>query len=323
MIRRFAADNGKLRLVDPASETDQDVVWFDLFAPTEQEEALLERPLGVDIPTREDMEEIEISSRLYYEDGAAFMTAVLPAKTDADDPHMAPVTFVLTGDLLITVRYHEPQAFRTFPQRAEKVSMGCEGGESVLVALMDVIVDRLADVLERAGRDIERISRDIFQTPDGSRGKSRDFQSILEDLGRKADLNSKIRHSLGTLERLFGFLTQFTMQKRSNRDIRARIKTLTRDARSLLDHASFLSQKTTFLLDATLGMVNIEQNATIKIFSVAAVVFLPPTLIASMYGMNFAHIPELEWLLGYPFAIGLMIASAVLPYLYFKRRGWL
>jgi magnesium transporter len=323
MIRRFAADNGRLRLVDPATETDQNVIWFDLFAPTEEEEAQLEKPLGVDIPTREDMEEIEISSRLYYEDGAAFMTATLPARSDADDPHMAAVTFVLTGDLLITVRYHEPQAFRTFPQRAEKVSMGCEGGESVLVALMEVIVDRLADVLERAGRDIEQISHEIFQNRQGPRSGGRDFQTILEQLGRKADLNSKIRHSLGTLERLFGFLTQFAMQKRSGRDVRARIKTLTRDARSLLDHASFLSQKTTFLLDATLGMVNIEQNATIKIFSVAAVVFLPPTLIASLYGMNFEHMPEIRWLFGYPFAIGLMVVSAILPYLYFKRRGWL
>lgn len=323
MIRRFAADQGRLRPIDAAVESDQDVVWFDLYAPTVEEEALLETPLGVDIPTREDMEEIEVSSRLYYEDGAAFMTAILPAHTDADEPQMAPVTFVLSGDLLVTVRYHEPQAFRTFPQRAEKVSMGCEGGQSVLIALLDVIVDRLADILERAGRDIDKISHDIFRHSEAARAKSRDFQRILEDLGRKADLNSNVLHSLVTLERLFGFLAQFAMQNRSGRDARARIKTLTRDARSLIDHAGFLSQKTTFLLDATLGMVNIEQNATIKIFSVAAVVFLPPTLIASIYGMNFEHMPEVDWLLGYPFALGLMVASAILPYLYFKRRDWL
>lgn len=324
MIRRFAADNGRLRLVDTATETDQNVIWFDLFAPTPEEEALLETPLGVDIPTREDMEEIEISSRLYYENGAAFMTATLPAQSEADIPQMAPVTFVLAGDLLITVRYHEPQAFRTFPMRAEKVPMGCDGGEAVLVALLEVIVDRLADILERAGLEIDSISRDIFQnSEEDPRTQSRDFQKILEGIGRKSDLNSKVRDSLVTLERMFGFLTQFSLQRKSNRDIRTRIKTLTRDARSLTDHSSFLSQKITFMLDATLGMVNIEQNATIKIFSVAAVVFLPPTLIASMYGMNFEHMPEMEWLLGYPFAIGLMVASAILPYLYFKRRGWL
>lgn len=324
MIRRFAADNGRLRLVDSGTESDQNVIWFDLFDPTPEEEALLETPLGVNIPTREEMDEIEISSRLYYEDGAAFMTATLPAKVDGDVPQMAPVTFVLAGDLLITIRYHEPQAFRTFPQRAEKTAMGCDGGEAVLVSLLEVIVDRLADILERAGLDIDRISRDIFQNHDNdARTESRDFQKILEDIGRKSDLHSKVRDSLVTLERMFGFLTQFSIKRKSSRDIRSRIKTLTRDVRSLTDHSGFLSQKITFMLDATLGMVNIEQNATIKIFSVAAVVFLPPTLIASMYGMNFDFMPELDWALGYPFAIGLMIASAILPYLYFKRRGWL
>jgi magnesium transporter len=132
-----------------------------------------------------------------------------------------------------------------------------------------------------------------------------------------------VRDSLATLVRIFGFFAQYTLERKSERDVRTRLKTLTRDAGSLTDHADFLSQKTTFLLDATLGMINIEQNATIKIFSVAAVVFLPPTLIASIYGMNYEHMPELDWVFGYPFALGLMVASAILPYLYFKRRDWL
>jgi magnesium transporter len=269
------------------------------------------------------MEEIEISSRLYYEDGAAYMTAILPARTDADLPEMSPVTFALSGNVLVTVRYHEPQAFRTFSMRAEKVSMGCESAESVLIALLEVIIDRLADVLERAGRDIDGISHEVFQRPAGAKAKSRDFQKVLEEIGLKGDLTSNVRDSLATLQRMFGFLGQYTLERKSVRDVRSRLKTLTRDGNSLTDHAGFLTQKITFLLDATLGMISIEQNATIKIFSVAAVVFLPPTLIASIYGMNFAHMPEVDWLLGYPFALGLMVASAVLPYLYFKRRDWL
>lgn len=322
MIRRFAAAEGRLLPVDDDAK-DVRVVWYDLLQPTAEEEARLEAILGVDVPTREEMEEIEVSSRLYYEESAVFMTATLPARTDADLPEMAPVTFVITNDALVTVRYHDPQAFRTFPMRAEKSSMGCEDAESVLMALLDVIIDRLADVLERAGRDIDRISHHIFQRPDGAKSRGRDYQKVLQDIGLKGDLTSNVRDSLASLQRVFGFLAQYTLEKKSARDVRSRLKTLTRDAGSLTDYADFLSQKITFLLDATLGMINIEQNATIKIFSVAAVVFLPPTLIASIYGMNYEHMPELDWVFGYPFALGLMVASAILPYLYFKRRDWL
>lgn len=323
MIRRFAAHHGRLKPLDEKQGPVSEGIWFDVVAPTAEEEAMLERAVRVNIPTREEMEEIEISSRLYYEDGAAFMTAILPARSEADVPEMAPVTFVLADGLLVTVRYHEPQAFRTFPMRAEKVSMGCDDAESVLIALLEVIIDRLADILERAGRDIDGISRNVFQHRESARDTSRDFQRVLEDIGLKGDLTSNVRDSIASLERMFAFLAQYTQERKSTRDVRVRLKTLTRDAGSLSDHATFLAQKITFLLDATLGMINIEQNATIKIFSVAAVVFLPPTLIASIYGMNFDYMPEVDWLLGYPFAIGLMIASAILPYLYFKRRGWL
>lgn len=298
-------------------------VWIDLVNPSSAEEAELEEKLALDIPTKEEMEEIEISSRLYTENGASFMTAILPANADGDDVDMHPVTFVLTPSHLVTVRYHEPRAFRTFPVRAEKVAMGCDTAEGVLIALLEAVVDRLADILERAGRDIDGISRSIFRKTSGKPTKSADLQTIIESIGRKGDLTSNVRDSLVTLERLAGYLGQATLQQKSSKDARERIKTLSRDIRSLSDHSAFMSQKVTFLLDATLGMINIEQNAIIKIFSVAAVVFLPPTLIASIYGMNFEYMPELKWLVGYPFAIGLMIASAILPYVYFKRRGWL
>ena len=323
MIRGFLNESGRLKTVDGASELSENLVWIDLVNPTDAEKNDLEKRLGIDVPTKDEMEEIEISSRLYNEDGASFMTATLPAQADGDDPQMHPVTFILTGTRLITVRYHDPRAFQTFPIRAEKVPMGCETGEGVLVALLEAIVDRLADILERAGREIDSISRDIFKHKGAKPTKSQDFQKVLESIGRKGDLTSNIRDSLVTLERLLGFFSQGAMQRKSAKDRRERIKTLSRDVRSLADHASFLSQKITFLLDATLGMINIEQNAIIKIFSVAAVVFLPPTLVASSYGMNFEYMPELKWLLGYPWAIGLMILSAIIPYIFFKRRGWL
>ncbi|MER9403212.1 magnesium/cobalt transporter CorA [Mesorhizobium caraganae] len=324
MIKAFVVDNDRLRLADDLVANGDQVVWADLLNPTKEEEATIETWLGVAIPTREEMEEIEISSRLYIEDGAYFMTATLPAQTEIDDPLMSPVTFVLAGPRLVTIRYHEPKAFKTFPLRAEKVATGCTTGNTILIGLLEAIVDRLADILERAGRDIETISRDIFEASSTKVNKrNRDFQELLKAIGRKEDIASSIRDSLISLQRLSGFLAHVATQIKMSKDVRARIKTVSRDVLSLADHATFLSQKISFLLDATLGMISIEQNAIIKIFSVAAVIFLPPTLVASIYGMNFDVIPELKWELGYPFAIGLMILSAILPFWYFRRRGWL
>jgi magnesium transporter len=323
MIQSYVRDNGRLRPVDGAPDPLDGLVWIDLIDPTDEEEAGLEARLGIDLPSKEDMEEIEISSRLYREDGAVFMTAILPAQADGDDPHVAPVSFVLTHDQLITVRYHDPRAFATFAARARKVAAGYDTPDGVLVALLEAIVDRLADILERTGRDIDRISRGVFKHGGARPTKSRDFQKVLEDLGRAGDLTSNLRDSLVTLERMSGYLAQVAIQRKCPEDTRESIKTLSRDVHSLSDHSGFLSQKITFLLDATLGMISIEQSAIIKIFSVVAFVFLPPTLIASIYGMNFEVMPELGWRFGYPMAIAMMVASAVLPYLFFKHRGWL
>tara|TARA_R100000935_G_scaffold10277_1_gene20553 strand:- start:9771 stop:10739 length:969 start_codon:yes stop_codon:yes gene_type:complete len=317
VIQSFATADSRLTV--PSNDFST-AIWIDLFDPTHEEERAVEQLLGINVPTREDMDEIEISSRLYLEDGSAFMTAILPSHAEHDDPQMSPVSFVLTADRLVTVRYHEPRAFVSFPLQAERTGMEFSDAESLLVGLLEAIVDRLADILEHASRSIDEISRSIFRRDTAS---APNFQTILEQIGRKGDLTSNIRDSLLTLERLVGFLSHVSFKRKSAKDIRERLKTQSRDIRSLLDHASFLTQKITFLLDATLGMISIDQNATIKIFSIAAVIFLPPTLIASTYGMNFKFMPELEWTFGYPFAIGLMIISAIMPYAFFKRRGWL
>ncbi len=324
MIKAFVAENDRLRLVgDLLAEKDR-VVWIDLLGPTKDEEDTVEQLIGIGIPTREEMEEIEISSRLYVEDGAFVMTATLPAHADGDRPEMLPVTFVLAGHRLVTIRYHEPRAFQTFPMRAEKADLGCTSGDTILVSLLEAIVDRLADVLERASREVIDISQDIFHSKEKKASKrDRDFQEILHRIGSKEDLVSKIQDSLLTLQRLSGFLANVVGKEINGKDVRARVKTLSRDVSSLSDHASFQTQKITFLLDATLGMINIEQNAIIKIVSVAAVVFLPPTLVASVYGMNFDVMPELKWFFGYPLALGLMVVSAVLPFWFFRRKGWL
>ena len=321
MIQGYAAEDGRLKPVETPIDAIDRLVWIDISDPTDAEETAVETALGIDVPTRAEMEEIEDSSRLYTEDGAAFMTANLPSRTDTETPVLAPVTFILAGSRLVTVRYHEPKAFRVLAARAERVAMGCVDGATVLLSLLEAVIDRLADILEKIGRDIEQISRTIFR-PVKKPGRAPDYQAVLQDLGRHGDLVANVTDSLVTLERLVVFLTA-SAGRGINKDGRLRIKTLGRDTRFLSDHASALSQKLTFLLDATLGMISIEQNGIIKIFSVAAVVFLPPTLIASIYGMNFDVIPELHWALGYPFALGLMVLSAVLSFLFFKTRGWL
>jgi magnesium transporter len=318
MIRSFEIAARRLK---PVPEMTDSVVWWDLYNPSLEEEKALESRLGLELPTRDEMQEIEISSRLYSEDGGHFMTALIPSHTDADDTLIQPITFILVDHRLITIRYTAPRAFTTFPQRAEKTDLGLVNGESILLGLLEAIVDRLADILERTGREIDVISRLVFGQNGKESRKDANYKATLEEIGRKGDLTSNIRDSLATLERVVAYLGP--RLNSADKALRDQLKALVSDVRSLTDHSGFMAQKITFLLDATLGLINIEQNAIIKIFSVAAVVFLPPTLVASLYGMNFAIMPELGWRYGYAWAIGLMILSAILPYFYFKRRGWL
>jgi magnesium transporter len=302
-------------------------VWIDLFEPTRDEELLVERALGLQVPTREEMAEIEPSSRLYQDRGAVFLTANVMSGIDAGDPVSTPISFVLTPEHLVTVRYADPKPFRSFAAHIEREPGLCATSTMTLIHLLDAIVDRLADTLEVVQGDIDTTSRAVFRRGQAigrrrARMSNETLQQLLIRIGDDQDLLAKTRDSLVSMGRLMSFLS-LPLHVREDRELREHVKSLSRDVASLLDHSGFLATNISFLLDASLGLINIEQNAIIKIFSVAAVVFLPPTLVASIYGMNFEHIPELEWLLSYPYALGLMVASAVLPYLFFKRKGWL
>jgi magnesium transporter len=326
MLNLFVADpRGCLAKVEVAPDGPLPVaaVWIDLVSPTPDEERQVEALLGVGVPTREEMQEIEVSSRLYEENGALYMTATVVAKADTQHPEASAVSFILTGDRLVTVRYAEPQSFELFAGRCQRSPGPYARGDAVLAGLLDALIDRVADVLEHIGLEVDGISHEVFEHPASPR-KTGDFQGILRALGRRGDLTSKVRESLVGIGRLLMFFGHANVANtKTQKDLRNRLRTMSRDVRSLTEHASFLSGKINFLLDATLGMINIEQNAIIKIFSVVAVVFLPPTLIASIYGMNFELMPELHWAIGYPLALALMLGSAIAPYLYFKRRGWL
>jgi magnesium transporter len=327
MLRAYQHQATKLVQI-PVSEDGhpEGLVWLDLLDPTPEEDHLVEALLGITIPTQAEMEEIELSARLYSEDGAEFMTMTALFKLDTEEPSKTPITFILKGATLVTVRYAEPKPFLAFLMRAQKAKgIICGSGEQVFLGLLEAMIDRTADALERVGNEVDIISRDVFRRKKASAKQlQQDLRSIIEQIGAKAELLTMVQESLVSISRLTAFHTAAdTGNTKAARDTRQLIKLIQRDALSLGEHARTLSTKINFLLDATLGLINLEQNQIIKIFSVAAVVFLPPTLVASIYGMNYDFMPELHWSFGYPFALGLMVLSAILPYLYFKRRGWL
>jgi magnesium transporter len=309
------------KIVEPGQEVPEAAVWIDLVTPTPGEDKLVERLVGVAIPTREEMQEIEISSRLYVESGARYMTATLMCQSDTPIPKTTPVTFILAGHRLITVRYDEPKPFAVARHKLTRYCPASVSGETVFIDLLDAVIDRCADILERVGVEIDQVSHNIFER---DRARTPKFYTVLlQTIGRKGELASKIRESLVSIGRLLIFVANEAEGMRWAKEQRAQLKSMQRDARSLAEHATYLATNVTFLLDAMLGVVTVEQNNIIKIFSVAAVAFLPPTLIASIYGMNFKHMPELDWQFGYLVAIALMIMAAILPYLYFKWRKWL
>ncbi len=323
MIRTYRITaTGVLR--DDSAKYAGNAVWIDLLNPTKEEEAAVETALKLAVPTREEMAEIEVSSRLYQENDATFMTATVVNKADTEHPEAAAITFVLAHGVLVTVRHDDPQPFRIFAQVVERRHGACASGEAAFLGLMEAIIDRLADILERANAGVDGISREVFiQRPNSMR--SRQYQQMLAQVGRIGDLTSKARESLVSISRVLSFYgpTARAVTKAENGGQGPSLKSMNADLQSLSDHANFLSNKVTFLLEAILGMISIDQNEVMKIFSVVAVVFMPPTLVASIWGMNFQFMPELSWPLGYPLALTTIAVAAVAPLWYFRKRKWL
>ena len=301
----------------------ENAIWFDLVNPNLEEDKAVERQVGISIPTREEMLEIEVTSRLYAENGARYMTATLMCQSDTVTPKTTPVTFILSDHRLITVRYDEPRPFMIVGNKLARVCPPAVTGEAVLIDLLDAVIDRAADILERIGSEVDQISHDIFEPEAEGADRTRSYNEILKAIGKKGDLASKVRESLVSIGRLLLYLANEADSMRWAKEPRAQLRGMQRDVHSLSDHAAYLSNKIQFLLDAMLGVVTIEQNNVIKIFSVAAVALMPPTLIASIYGMNFKHMPELDWTLGYPIAIALMLLASALPYFFFRWKKWL
>jgi magnesium transporter len=312
--------------IDPATGSiPPRTTWMDLEEPTREEEALVEAVVGHNIPTQQELAEIEPSSRLFVRDGALYMTLSALRGVNEGHPTSTPIGFVLADNRLVTVRYASPSPIVSFANHVRREPEIARDALTLLYRLLDAIIDRLADELESSGAEIEKISGHIFnKEADDRRIPAARLTALLTRIGRAQSLLAKIRETAVSTARLLSFLSANGPAHGADGSVgRAHVASLINDITSLIDHSGFLADNLTFLLDAALGLISVEQNAAMKLFSWAALIFLPPTLVAGIYGMNFDHMPELHWLYGYPFALTLVVASAVLPLWYFKRRGWI
>ncbi len=300
-----------------------DAMWIDIFTPSHEEELAVEKQLNIQIPSREEVWKNQALNRMYQEDDVAYMTASLITKGEAVHPQTSAVTFILAPKYLLTMRYIMPTSFQMFATRFQRMPQKFCTGVQVLDGLLEEVITRVAHNSEVVVEGLDQLSHNIFgESMAGMQVKnsSQAMLVVLKRLGTFADLNSKINESLHSLGRMLSFFKQVN----NNDSVTERnIKTLNTDLFALSQQTLFLSDKITFQLDATLGMINVEQNTIMKIFTVASIFFLPPTVIGSIYGMNFEHMPELHWEYGYPIAIGVMLVSVLMPYYYFRKKGWL
>jgi len=309
--------------VGEAGDVDDSAVWLDLLEPARDEELALEARLGLALPTQEDMVEIESSSRLYIDQDAAFMTAQIAFYGGLDHLQSGPVTFVLSKDWLITIRYIRPTSFRLFGDQIERQPHICANSTEVFLALLDVLIDRTADLIEKTSDDVDALSRTIFQPR-----RTKRLEHVLNDLGGLQNDIARIRDSLLSLTRLSVFAAGLErgitgLKGEEDREYDERLRTMAQDLVSLSDHATYVTGNITFLLDAALGFINLEQNNIVRLISITSVIFLPLTLIASIYGMNFDAMPGLHSPPAFWVVVAIMVSIAGGLLWWFKLRRWL
>ncbi|HET8731049.1 MAG TPA: magnesium/cobalt transporter CorA [Moraxellaceae bacterium] len=316
MLMAFTLNKGLLEQVaiNAASDLVPDVIWVDAIAPTDEERLWLQEAYDQVLPSIEEIYEIEATSRFYENEHGLHISSYFLNYADENSENIS-AAFVFNGERLFTLREEELAAFRLFRLRARKGLVTLTNSKSIMLGLFETKVENLADIVERIAADLEKTSRQVL-----GNAEQDDMEQVLTDLARQEDINGKVRISMVDLQRMLYLLLRSGIL---NAEQSERLRDIIRDSESLIASTSFLFDKIKFLLDTTLGFINVNQNKIIKIFSVASVVFLPPTMIASVYGMNFQLMPELHWQLGYPWALLLMLASAIAPYIWFRKRNWL
>lgn len=315
----YVYDGRALRRQPLDAPLDQ-AIWIDLLQPAPRHRAAVEA-LGLSLPTQEEMEEIEISNRLYTEDGTHYMTTVMPGFSASGMPAIGPVTFILNAERLVTLRFHTPRPFDTYPERANRSAPGCSRPARIFLGLFDESIGRLADMIEEIGREVDTAAKEVFD-PAGTTDQD-ELRNNLVHIGRQGERLGRIRLGLLSIERAHGLFRQIQAQDKEGHDLRSIASEQLRDIEALGEHADFLSGRIGLVTDTALGMINLAQNGSMRVLTVVSTLFLPPTLIASLYGMNFSNMPELDTPWGYPAILVTMVASAAGSYFYAKWKNWL
>jgi magnesium transporter len=316
MLRAFRLNNQRLEQIQSAEaeELARDALWIDIVDTTDEDRAVIQRVYNVSLPDAEDLEEIEATARFFKDDDDSLHVHSFFLHDFEETPANVTVAFILKNGRLFTIHKEELATIRLFRLRARGPSALVGNAMTILLSLFTTKVDRLADTLELVYTSLESASEKVLRQGD------KDLHVLLGEVAEYEDVSGKARLSLLDTQRALTFILRNMKLEAEQIE---QIRDVLRDVDSLLPHTAFLFDKVNFLMDAIQGFINIEQNRIIKIFSIAAVVFLPPTLVASIYGMNFHAMPELDWTFGYPIALTLMILSGLSPYWFFKRRGWL
>jgi len=306
-------------LTQPPREPGR-AVWIDLCQPSAEEIARVREATGLRVPTEAQVSEIESSSRLGFEAGVFYLSAPLVAASADGGLSLRPVGFVLSSRVLLTVRFGPLGSFEA--AHAQAGTAPPKTGGEALLSILELVVDRAADALEHTGSECDGLARSVFRTGRAHAKQTPRLSAALRKIGEAAQEVSRLRDELLGLGRLASYLAESGMDGAPTLSA-ARLKAIRADVASLTDYEAHLSSKVQFLLDATLGFINIEQNEIVKTLTIASVVGIPPVLVAGIYGMNFRLMPELHWTLGYPFALAVILVSGLLPLWWFKRRGWM
>ena len=292
-------------------EDRKSVIWIDMFTPTLQEVKTVENIFSIEFPTKQESEEIELSSR-YWEEGNRIEINSYFLINDKKDPVNETVSFILQDDLLISVRYKKLASFDASIKKLLSSPREYRTGYSIFSQIIDIRIDTDADIIEELNRDIAAIRKQAFND-------DVENEDLLEQMSTFENLNMKIRENLTDKQRILNSL----LKSQKITEDKSELPIMLKDIRSLIDHTNFNFERIDYLQNIFIGLLSVEQNKVIKIFTIVNVIFLPPTLVASIYGMNFEIMPELSWDYGYLFSVGIMILSAITPLIIFRKKGWI
>ncbi len=320
MLSAFVLTDGKLMQVRVDAEEDltrKETIWIDLADPTEEERELVQSVFRLELPEDEELQNLQASAR-YYQDEHGMHIRSTFIQNSEQTPSNVTMSFTLHEGRLLTVHDEDLTFLRLFRMQARAGTVIVNDAMDILLGCYELAVEQDADVLEEMYKTLDEVAALVLSREKHITGSV--MRDNIERIAAQEDLNGKVRLDLMDNRRALSFLLRSRVVSPAHTQA---VKGILRDIESLNGHTGFISDKINFLMDALLGMINLEQNKIIKIFSIAAVVFLPPTLVASIYGMNFDIMPELRWPWGYPSALLLMIFAGAAPYLYFRRKGWL